>query len=546
MAAYDEDVFGSGKGITYDPDVFSVAKSRTQEKPEPVTDFSGTLRFATPAGTINTRIPLPEILNKALAQYGSGVADWGLGFDQRRGKATRADKDEKDRLDAALTNGLIGSVLNIAGKASPTMAMPGGPIASGIAAGGIGGFLEPVGKSGSVASNTGVGMLLGGTIPSVFGAVAKTVRPDQATVDLARKAQQFGIPVAPADMTSNRLIKGLRSVTDDLPVVGAPGYVHRNAQQTGFNRAIGSEMGENAGSLTPDVMRSAKTRMGAEFDRIWKGNNLIVDPGLIKGMDALRASARDLPQEEAKRTIGAIDDFLSRQSIDASGRFVIDGEVANKFQQWLRKKSAGQSLFAQDAPIIRRQILDSFNRSVSPQDAAALTKNRSQYKVLSTVAPLMNKGETGVAGRVSGDVPAALLSGAVNQSYPTLATQTTQPAIADLAKIGGRFLVDRTPMTGGSPRAMLQNMGVAGLGGGGIGAGLFLDPLATLAGTGVGTSVNALLNSAAAGRAMTDATNRGLLGAPSMTKASREALRKLLERAPIGLLGEAPTVELDF
>lgn len=546
MPAYDKDVFGPGKSTAYDPEVFPVTKRKIDEKPVPVTDFSGTLRFATPMGTLDTRIPLPEMLNKALAQYGSGVADWGLGFNQRTGKATRDDKTEKDRLDAELTKGIVGGVLNIAGKVAPTMAVPGGPMASGIAAGGLSGFFEPVGKDGSVASNTGVGMALGGTLPALFGAASKIVRPDAATLDLARKAQSAGIPIAPADMTSNRLVKGLRSVTDDLPLVGAPGYAHRNAQQTAFNQAVGREMGESAGSLTPDVMDAAAKRMGGEFDRLWGRNNLVVDPKLIKNMDALRAAALDLPKEEAKRTIGAIDDFMSRQSIDTSGNFVVSGDVANKFQQWLRTKSTGQSLFSDDAANLRKQIISSFNRSISPQDAEALTKARSQWKVFSTVAPLMNKGEAGVAGRVSGDVPAALLSGAVNQSYQTLSRQTAQPAIADLAKIGGRFLVDRTPMTGGSPRAMLQNMGVAGLGGGGIGAGLWFDPLATLAGTGVGLGTNALLNSGAVGRAMTDTTNRGLLGAPSMTKAAKEALRKVLERSPIGLLGEAPPIELAF
>ena len=64
-----------------------------------------------------------------------------------------------------------------------------------------------------------------------------------------------------------------------------------------------------------------------------------------------------------------------------------------------------------------RKSFYAFNRSVSPDDAAALALTQKKYKAFKTVEPLLAKGEAGVAGRRAGDVPAALLPSAVFNSY---------------------------------------------------------------------------------------------------------------------------------
>ncbi len=140
------------------------------QKPERVTDFKGNLQFASPFGTLDTGIPLPQFLNKGLAQFGSGVADWGLGLDQMRGKAPQGAAEVKRATDAQLNEDWAGKGLHFAGKVAPALAVPGiggaaGMIGTGALAGGLSGLFEPTAQGESRGMNTAVGAGLGGILP---------------------------------------------------------------------------------------------------------------------------------------------------------------------------------------------------------------------------------------------------------------------------------------------------------------------------------------------------------------------------------------------
>lgn len=143
---------------------------------------------------------------------------------------------------------------------------------------------------------------------------------------------------------------------------------------------------------------------------------------------------------------------------------------------------------------LRQDIISAFNRSIAPADAAALTSNRKQYKAFKTVEPLLNKGEAGVAGRMPGDVPAALLPSAVASNYSSVAGTP----LADLSQIGAQFIVNRVPQTGGSIRAALQNTAI----GAGLMAGGMSNPIAALATIPAAAGVNAALGSPRIARAL--------------------------------------------
>lgn len=202
--------------------------------------------------------------------------------------------------------------------------------------------------------------------------------------------------------------------------------------------------------------------MGSEFDRIWGNNALNVDPALIQKMSDLDVIAQKLPANEGASLQKEIQDIYSRMVPDANGNMQIPGDVANKFQQYLRRRAEGSAGLRNELGDLRQALIQSFNRSVSPADEAALTLTRGQYKAFKTVEPILRSAELGVAGRNAGDVPASLLPGAVNKSYSNL-----DAPLADLAQVGSKFLVDRTPQTGGSARAALQNTAIgAALAGG--------------------------------------------------------------------------------
>lgn len=552
----DPDVFGA-PASKVDADVFKLPnkpKAAAQEKPDPVTDFKGNLQFATPLGTLDTGIPLPEFVNKGLAQLGSGLADWSLGSRQimasnkpktasdlvtGQTEASRLQQEaaEKRKFDKPLNEGWAGAINNFAGKVLPSFAAPqiaGAPIASGVLAGGVVGAFEPTAPGESRTANTVTGAGLGGVIPGGAAIVRKVA---SASVDpTAQLALKYNIPVSPADLSSNRFVKGLRSVLDDVPIIGMPGASLKAKQQAALNEAVGDAMGAKSKSLMPDVMSQNKQRMVSEFDRIWGSNSLEVDANLFQRLQSLRSSAQDMPAEQGRRVLSQIDDFLSRAQPNQAGAPTIPGDTANAFQKWLREKSAGNTELAKDAGELRKAIISAFNRSVSPEDAAALTQNRSQYKAFKTVEDLLDKAAVGMGGRITGDVPAALLPGAVKQSYQGLSSQTSQPALAEIAQVAGRYLTDRTPQTGGSPRAALQN---AGLLGGLTAGGALSNPLAAAAGAGTATGLNWALNSPTLGKAMVSPkVSSGLLSLskPELDRMAAEAMGLTLQRAPLGLL----------
>lgn len=521
MSDYDKAFESAVKGDDKYADAWKSATSApAPQKAEPVSDFSGTLRV----GPVDTRIPLPEFINKALAQFGSGAADYGLRIQQMMGNATPNDAAEKRARDAVLNDGIVGKGLAFAGKAAPMMAMPmsgAAPILSSMASGALGGALEPVGPGESAAFNTALGGVLGGVVPGVIQGVRKVLTP--ADITLAEKAiNQHQIPLSPSDITGSKAVKAARSILDDVPVTGAMGAAQKEAKQIGFNRAVGSTFGAAVDKLDDATMTAAKGRIGGELDRVWNNNNFKMDGQFITDLQTQMNRATNLNPEQQAAVSKHVQNLLSK--VNQNGE--IPGSFVNNWQSELRLVAEGDKGLAQDIlNKIRQSTIQGFNRNVSGPDAAALATARAQYKAFKTVQPIINKADAGVAGRVAGDVPAALLPGAVVNSYG----KASGTPFEDLSQIAGRYMVDRTPQTGGSVRALLQNAGMAG-----VGAGAIVAPVATAAGVGSGVGLQGLLSSPTVAKWMLSQPQvRGLLDSPSMMAATKELGMNSLYRLPV-------------
>lgn len=539
-------------GIDYGALMADALKSGAPARPTPLQvapdAFKGAkLSFATPFGRINTPIPLPEDAARALAQLGSGFADFGLGMRQLMasdkpkglgdlvtGESERSllirEADEKRRTDAVLNNDLAGKTMNVIGQAAPTLAIPFGylgrlgaaaPIVEGAIAGGAAGAAAPVGTGESRGFNTAVGMVGGALLPAAVQGVRSAVTPNAAGQSLVADAARFNIPVGAADVSTNPMIRGFRSFANDLPVVGAIGANQKTAQQTALNRAVNAQMGATGDTVTAQSVQAAKTARGNEMQQIWNNNDVVVSPDLFQTMARLRQEASRLPQGEAGRLNNWIDEFLGRVQQGQNGQAIIPGADAYALQSTLRRQADSAQGFLKDhLSDLRQSVISAFNQSVSGPEAQALTAARTQYKNAKTIENAINKAEVGTAGRVDGDVPAALLPEAVRSSYRNLTTGPGEE-MAALARVASRVVADRAAQTGGSPRAMMQNMGIGGLltGGGYLGAGPF-GAGATLSGIGL---LNAALGSPAVLRAfnnppmLPNAFYAGASALPAMT-----------------------------
>ena len=363
-----------------------------------------------------------------------------------------------------------------------------------------------------------VGALVGGALPvatkaaGVVGSlIGSAMRPPAANSALASKAiNEYQIPLSVADVSGSALVRGARSALDDVPVIGNLGQAQRAAVQSAFNREVGKTFGESADSLTPDVLDAARKRMGAEFDRIWGRNALQFDADLFRQIQTLQANATKLPQGEQARLSGWLDDFVSKMLPDQSGNLYMPGEVANRFQSTLRREAEKASGFLKDdLTSLRQGVISAFNRSISPSDAAALTKNRVQYKAYKTVEGLLQGAEAGVAGRNAGDVPAALLPQAVRKSY---GNSISGSPFEDLSQIGSQYVADRVARTGGSARAMFQNSAL----GSGLALGAWTNPMVPLIAMPAAAGLEGLLASPAVARKMLNPSRGGLLSMPDL------------------------------
>lgn len=506
---------------------FSAAMPKQQDaKPQfgaqHVSDFSGNLRF----GPLDTGIALPEAVNRRIAQFGSGMADLVQGARQRVGLVGEDDVTFKRKLDKQLNNDLAGKALAFAGKSAPGFAVPfvgAAPILSGIAGGALFGALEPTAKGESAASNTALGGALGGVLPAAMSGFRALSKPSD---DLARKAiMDHGIPLTVADVSKSKAVKATKSILDSLPVTGSVGSAQTEAKQAAFNAAVGKTIGVQADKLTPSVMAKAKADIGGELNRVWNNNTLKIDGQFIQKLQDIGNRAGNLNPEQQARIGKQIQNLLSK--VDANGE--IPGNFANNWQSEIRLLADGEKgLEKAILSDLRQSAISTFNRSVTGADASALAAARTKYGALKTLEPIMNKAEGGVAGRVSGDVPAALLPGAAVTQY---GNRLSQSPFADLAPIAGRFMVDRTPQTGGSLRALMQN----GLVGGAIATGGAMANFPATAGAiGLGLAGQGALGANVARRMIGNAAHRGLLGPSGMTPAMLEALQLGILRAPIG------------
>lgn len=397
--------------------------------------------------------------------------------------------------EIAGTAGAGGAVANVAGRGigavAPSLLPKAQPLLAAIQSGGMtapganlltrtaGGAITGGVTAAAVNPEDAVsGALAGGAMPgavralgAVGSAVGRQFRPGGESAQLARRAIDMGAPLGIADVAEGKFTKAVRSVLNDAPLTGGIGATQNDAKQKWFNRAVGEVFDAADDKLTPQVMDTAKKKMGDEFDRIWSNNALKVDNQLLTTLSKTRANASMLPKADRTRVLSMLDDLEGQVVQAADGSMVIPGEVANRYQAAIRKASdSAQGFLKNDLSALRKDVIGAFNRSVSPDDAAALALNQKKYKAFKTVEPLLNKGELGVAGREAGDVPAGLLPGAVLQSYKS---NPAGSPLAELSKIGSKYLVDRSPQTGGSTRALIQNSAI----GGALGAGMFTNPL---------------------------------------------------------------------
>lgn len=473
---------------------------------------------------------------RAMAGIGRSIVETGRGLQQMAGFRSDEEVARDRQIDQELLGTGWGAAGNIAGGALQMMApVPGAAVArlgsvAGRAAPYVGAAgrgaafsgAQTVGEDESRAGNAAVGGAFGAAgqgLASGAGALAQRARSALTpTVQTAiQNARAAGIPLHLSQVTDSRFLKTLGSVANQLPFTGAARASRQ--QQEAFNRAVSRGFGEDAASVTDDVLQAARQRIGAVYDDVYSRNTIKLDDAALNKLAELeKSAARNLPADEAAVVRNQIEDI-----INATQDGAMPGQLYQAFRtDRLMPMESGARTF--QSGLIReiRRVLDgAAERSVGPADAKLLAQARRQWRNLRTTEKSLSQ----VAG-AGGDVRPASLWPIVNQS------KGATPEMRELARIGQTVLKDPIPNSGTPERQLVYRL--LGLGGAGALGGVSIPALAGMAagGAAVGRAMNSPLAALALGQ------GRPMAG-----------LARLAQPAPRALPAAAPAVgglELDI
>lgn len=356
----------------------------------------------------------------------------------------------------------------------------------------------------SAGQNALYGAAGGAVGQGIAAGVSRLGRPSANALDpsirgLAEKAQEQGINLTGDQIAGGKPLNAIRSVLENVPFSGA-GKIHE-VQQRQFNSALNRTIGETGENVT-EAMNAARERLGGEFERIAKTNNVKSDAALIDDLAKVETEyGKNLNVDQKEVVKQYLDQILVKGD-------TISGETYQKARSRIGAKADATTDPELKGALhgIQEALDNAFERSVAPKDAEALKAARSQYrnlKLLERVAPKDG----------SGDVSVASLANALKSADKSRFLYGDSD-IGDLGRIGQQFLKGRTPDSGTAQR---------------------LSITALLAGTGhlgiipAAMGANALMSSGAV-------RNYALNGSPLLQAAGKAPLNALTAPAALELL----------
>lgn len=391
----------------------------------------------------------------------SGIGS-AIGVDPSKVEATPAEKVVRAATAGAVTAGAVAPAV------APVLAGAVGGATGNVAAQNVPEWAKPVAElAGNVVGAGTVGAAT--TAQRVArGAVSDVSAADAALAQTAR--DKYKIPVDANDLSSNSLYRIAADQASKLPFSGAKAAA--DAKQSAWQGAIAKEMGENATAFTSDVMDRAKTRIGAEFDRVARTTSIDA-PSVNTMIGDLATIERDmnmvLPTNELPKIKAQLDNI-----IDVAAKQ--GGTVSGNSYQALTRKGAPLDLAERStdpnvrhvAGQIRDALDDAFVRSASPADQAALVQAKYQYRIMRTVDQLAAKSRDG--NITPEGFRAAVVSASRRFDSPTGGIAYTGGGnIGELSKIGQ--LMRTPPQTGTADRGLINLLAL-----GGTGAPLIFNP----------------------------------------------------------------------
>lgn len=326
-------------------------------------------------------------------------------------------------------------------------------------------------------------------------------------------ADKEGIPLSAGSRTGSSALKYMESAFDILPFTGGKQAQLLQEQREALNSASLSKSGTPGNVATPDVINTARQRIGGVMNDIADRNVLDITPQHEQALNNIADEiTRNYPADVAKPVIARINEVLNHpEGRTIPGQYYknLDSKIAKQLQdlQGVQKTALGE---------VRDVLRSAMDDSISPADQAAWQEARRQYANLMVTAKAASGAGEGAA---LGNVSPAGLRAAVDQSTGQ-GYKFGQGDQNDLARIG-QSLLRTPPQSGTGPRNFWQGVltGAPFAGGGGA-AVAGADPLTAALTAGIPLAlpkaVQSLYNTRAAQRYLTE-------GIPGMAGIANQA-----------------------
>jgi len=306
----------------------------------------------------------------------------------------------------------------------------------------------------------GVGGAAGTAIARAPGALAEPFKKtlgsaEQKAVDFLRAS---GVPVDVAQATGSEFLKRTKAASFDNPHTAGKAIDFADMQKAAYNKAVAKTMGEDAIAITPDVLQTAKTRLGNNYDDIALRNSIHLDDQLTKNLSSIRSEAEQILNPEQFNIVQKqINNIIQKAEEQGGG---LHGEQYQSIKKVLDKLSGGRDTdVGAYARELKETLLDGLTRTAkatgNEADVKLLKETNRQYSNMKKIEDVVLKNEFG-------NVSPSLLNTSLATKSKRYSFYQDDPELANLARAGKMVLEQKLPNSGSVARLLASSPVYAG------------------------------------------------------------------------------------
>lgn len=368
---------------------------------------------------------------------------------------------------------LMNTIPSMVGSVVPEMVAtgPGVGMKAALGAGSLMGLLQPTNDNENPLAKSAIGALGGafgeGATKLLSAPFKSVLSPEQRL--LARKAEQLGIKLDPAQKSGNRALGYLDSALGDMPFTSGAQKIKNETQYGQVNRAIAKTFGADTDKLSSELFQNHQKIIGDEMNEIAGRNIIDLDEDLITGLvdTVKKIDDESIDPQKLKLVKGMTRDLLEARKDGA-----IPGNIYRKFNTRITgaidKYAVSEPDLAHDLKALKDVVDEGASRSMDSVDLNRFSELRGLYSNLKTAERSFDESK--------GEVALHKLRTQVNRGKG-------QSDLKDIAKISHEFLRP-PPNSGTAPRNKTMEWLTNPLTM--IGGGLAFDPMV---GAGLGSGI---------------------------------------------------------